>query len=332
MVRRRPRRLLAGALVALLVATTAVTCGQSAPRQQSQTRVRVGVIQASDQLAVYVMQRQGMAADHGLRLDLRTVQSGGEMIGLMADGTLDAGAPGVVPVLNNALSGVIPDQVVGVAGGPFADRRHPHTAVLVGRDVRDWSDLSGALIAVNDVGTVTEASVRLRLALEGVADYELVPIDYPNLGLAVRGGDVAAAGTAEPFLTQSVERGDGRVLDWVIGGKPFTDFQIVMFAVRTPLLERRPGVVRDLVAAYVDAYRWINDHPAEARAILVQELGVTSAVGETMGLPRFPVEPTNDLDLLQDIQDQLLSLQPGTDPVDVSDLYDEQLLAEVLGD
>lgn len=235
-------------------------------------------------------------------------------------------------MLNAALTDVIPAQVVGVAGGPFASKDHPHTAVIVGPEVRKWSDLSGALIAVNDVGTITEVSVRLRLKIEGVTGYELVPVVYPNQGLAVRSGTVAAAGMAEPFITQSVERGDGRVLDWVIGGQPFPDFQIVMLVVRASLVEEDPEVVRALVAAYVEAYRWIDDHPEEAREILARQLGVTETVGKQTVLPDYPREPANDPDPIALTQDGLLSLDPGKRPVEVDSLYDESLLSEVLRD
>lgn len=313
-----------------VVATVVVSCGDG--RQEGSPRpVRLGVIQASDQLPLFVMQEQGFAAEQGLRLDLQAVQSGGEVIRRIADGELDGGLPGMVPVLNAALKDVIPDQVRGVAGGAFADRTHPHTAVIVGPSVREWSDLSGARIAVNDLGTITEASVRLRLEIEGVTGYQLIPVRYPNQGLAVRDGVVAAAGMAEPFVSQSLERGDGRVLDWVIGGQPFPDFQIVMLVVRTSLLEQDPEVARDLVAAYVQAYRWINEHPDEGRELLVRELGVTASVGEKMTLPRYPLDPVNDPDLIGRTQDRLLSLTPGERPLQVRSLYDERLLMEVLG-
>lgn len=82
------------AVVALVLAAVGASCGDEA-QEESLTPVRVGVIQASDQLALFVMHSQGFDVDHGIRLELRTVQSGGEAIGLVAEGATDAGLPGI---------------------------------------------------------------------------------------------------------------------------------------------------------------------------------------------------------------------------------------------
>lgn len=326
--RRRRRRALAGLGALALLAAPA--CGSSGEDRPLQT-LRFGLIQSSDFLPLFVMQEQGFAGRHGLRLVEEVVAGGVASIEAMAGGTLDAGYIGTFPALLAAGNGLIPRDVIGVGGHAFADPAHPAFAVLVGPDVRGWGDLAGRDIAVNQPGSIGGVAVRLRLEAEGVTGARLLSVPFPNQGLAVAGGNVAAAVLVEPFVTQSVLRGDGRVLDWIVGGgQPFPEFQFGLLAVRTQLLREQPDTVRALLAAQLDAVRWIAGHEDEARAILGRRLGVTDEVARRMVLVRFNTDARNNPSQLATIQDRLLSLDPSQRAVAVTSLYDESLLDQVL--
>ena len=173
------------------------------------------------------MKERGFAKKNGLQFVETTYPGGAAVIDAMASGAVDVSVTiGSVPVLSAAEHGMIPDTIIPVAANDFADPEHPGMAVLVAKSVTGWRDLTGKQIAVNAKNSITTAAVIGRLKLEGVHNYTIVEIAFPNMGLAVSGGNVAAAGLMEPFLTQSLLRGDGKFLGWIIGGLPFEKIRI----------------------------------------------------------------------------------------------------------
>jgi ABC-type nitrate/sulfonate/bicarbonate transport system substrate-binding protein len=130
--------------------------------------------------------------------------------------------------------------------------------------------------------------------------------------------------------TQSLLRGDGRILDWVVGGgEPFPTFEETMIVFNTDLRRRRPQAVKAFLAAELDAVNWIAHHEQGARAILVRGLGLTAEVGRKLNLPLFVHDARNSPEALFRIEQQLLAIEPGP-AVRVRSLYDETLLNEIL--
>jgi ABC-type nitrate/sulfonate/bicarbonate transport system substrate-binding protein len=168
------------------------------------------------------MQEQGFDKKNGLQFVEQSYPGGAAIIEAVAAGSLDMGVSGTPPVFSAAERGLIPSKVIPVSANDFADPDHPAVGILVAPSVTTWQVLKGQQIAVNALNSINAAAVVGRLQQEGVSDYKLVEIPFPNMGLAVAGGNVAAAAMAEPYLTQSVLR--GRV--WAEGevGKGVTFF------------------------------------------------------------------------------------------------------------
>lgn len=205
------------------------------------------------------------------------------------------------------------------------------TLSLPGHGVTTWHDLAGKSIAINQAGTIGDSAVTARLQQEGVAGTRLVPIAFANQGLAVAGGNVGAAVMVEPFITQSVQRGDGRILDWIVGGgAPFPTFEETVVGFSNQFIRDHPDRERAFLRAHLQAVRWIAANDQAARAILTRHLGLTDDVGRAMNLVRFSLDGRNDAALLAQTQDVLLGSDPTRTPVPIASLYDETVLNEVL--
>ncbi|MBI5908335.1 MAG: ABC transporter substrate-binding protein [Betaproteobacteria bacterium] len=167
--------------------------GCEAPPPAPPVTLRVGVFKEQSFLPYYVMQEQGFEKKHGLKFEESSFVGGAGAIDAMAAGALDL-SPGVgtVPLLVAAERGLIPGKVVPVAANSFADPEHPLVGVIVAHTVQGWKDLEGMKIGVNTRSSVATAAVDIRLKQEGVRSYSFVEIRFPNLGLAVAGGNVAA--------------------------------------------------------------------------------------------------------------------------------------------
>ncbi len=315
------------ALLALVV-NSLVGCGDGG---RPPVTLRTGIYQAQDVLPHFVIQEQGFDKRNGLRFVERSVPGGAAAIAAIVDGSLDAGPTAAsVPVLSAAARGWIPDKVVVVAANCFADRDHPGVGLLVGASIRDWKDLQGRKIAINARDSISAAAVVLRLSQEDVKDYTFVEIPFANMGLAMAGGNVAAAGMNEPYLTQSLLRRDGRLLGWVVGGPPFeqTEFSVIIFS--TAFYRTNPQGVKAYLRAHLAAVRWINDNPDKARASLARRLNLSREVAERINLLRWPRDARNAPELLEQMQQALVKDQILRTPFPIRRLYDETLLDEVL--
>ena len=312
----------------LQVAVAMVGCDGSPPAPT--VALRIGVYRAQDYLPYYVMQEQGLDKKNRLKFTETLVPGGAAAIDAMVEGTMDVSLVGIVPLLATAERGLVPDKLVPVAANNFADREHRGVGVLVANTVQGWRDLEGRKIGTNARSSILTAAADARLKQEGIRGYSFVEIPLANLGLALAGGNVAAAFMNEPYLTQSLLRGDGKLLDWVIGGPPFERMEVSTIVFSAAFHHRNPEGIKAFLRAHLSAVRWINDHPDEARLILARRLMLSEDVARKMNLLRWPSDARTDAALLDQTQQVLLAAGTLRQPVNARRLHDQSLLAEVL--
>ena len=317
----------------LLVVLAVVLAGCGGPPPAPPVTLRVCYYTTQDFLPYFVMQEQGFDKTNGLKFVETSFAGGAGAIDAMAAGSLDLCAGvGTVPLLAAADRGLIPDAIVAVAGNNFADKDHRGAAVVAAPSIRGWKDLAGKKVAVNARNSMLAGGLVARLRLEGVSDYSLVEIPFTNMGLAVAGGNVASASMSEPFLTQSLLRGDGKLLDWVVGGAPLERAQFTAIVVSADFLRRSPQGVKAYLRAHLQAVGWINANVEKARALLARRLELTREVGEKVNLLRWPGDARNDPGLLDAMQPLLIETGVLKAPIPARRLYDETLLDQVLAE
>jgi NitT/TauT family transport system substrate-binding protein len=306
-------------------------CGAPSP-PKPQFTLRIGLFTTQDYIPYFVMQEQGFAKQHGLLFQETSYPGGAAIIQDIAAGALDMGIAGSVPVLSAAERGIIPGKVVVVAANNFADPDHPGGGLLVAPFVNTWKDLQGQFIAVNAVNSIQDAAIKGRLRQEGVRDYSIVEIPFANMGLAVAGGNVAAATMYEPFLSQSLLRGDGKLLGWIIGGPPFERMESTVIVFSADLYRGNPQAVKAFLRAYLRALKWMHENPEATRAILAKRLDLSKEVGLKVKLAHWPPDARNNPALLDSMQPTLVQLGMLKAPIPAGRLYDETLLNEVLAE
>lgn len=320
-------------VMAALVAVVSLSACSGSPTPSQQVALRIGLLRIQDDLPYFVMQEQGFAKRHGLQLVETVYQSGAAIIEALAAGAVDVGADvGTVPVFAAAERGLVPGTVVAVGANYFIDPEHPSIALLVSPSISSWKDLKGLSLAVNGRNSLSAVAMQGRLLQEGIQDYALVEISFANMGLAVAGGNVAAAVMSEPWLTQSLLRGDGTLLDWVIGGPPFERIEGAMILFRTDLYRQRPEAVKAFLRAHVEAVTWLNQHPDAARTILAKRLELSQEVARKVRLPRWALDARNDPALLESMQPLLVRIGFLKALIPARQLYDETLLTAVLAE
>ena len=287
-------------VIILLVIITVSGCGIQPSTEEF--HLRIGTFSTQDYLPYLVMEAQGFNKQHGLKFQEVPLAGGAAVIKAMQANEVDIGYPGTVPILAVAQVGVIPDIVVPVAANNFADPDHPAIGLLVAPSINGWKDLEGRYIAVNSVDSITAAAIRGRLLLEGVRDFKFVEIDFANSGLALAGGNVAAAGMNEPFLTQSLLRGDGKLLGWVAGGAPFERMALTMIAFRADFYRKNPRAVKAFLRSHLQAVKWIHGNREAARSILTKQMQLSTEVSQRFSLAHWPFDEHNDPAILDAMQ------------------------------
>ena len=317
------------ATIALLLTAVALT-GCEAPPPTPVT-LRIGVYPLQSFLPYYVMQEQGFDKKNGLSFKESAFAGGAGAVDAMAAGALDlCPAVSIMPLLSAAERGLIPDKVVAVAANDFADAEHPGTGVVVAHSVQSWKDLDGKNIASNVDNSIPSAALQIRLKQEGVSGHSLVAIPTANRGLALAGGNVAAAVMSEPYLTQSLLRGDGKLLGWVVGGPPFERTAYTSIVFSAEFRRRNPEGVKAYLRAHLAAVRWINDHPGDARLELAKRLSFSPEIAKQLNVLRWPLDGRTDPALLEQTQQVLLRAGILKRAIDARTLHDETLLVEVL--
>ncbi|MBI3913293.1 MAG: ABC transporter substrate-binding protein [Chloroflexi bacterium] len=320
------------ASVTVILVVACMACS-APPTPAPQFALRIGVYSVPAYQPYFVMQAQGFDKQNGLQLVEKTPFAGGAaVIEAMAAGSVDVGYIGSVPVLTAAQSRLIPSTVVPVAANDFADPDHQSVGVLAAPSINSWKDLAGQSIAVNSVNSIQGAAIKGRLQQEGVKGYTLVEISFANMGLAVAGGNVAAATMVEPFLTQSLSRGDGKLLGWIIGGTPFERLEVTLLVFSADFYRNNPEAVKAFLRAQLQAVKWINQNPALARSILTKRLTLNEEVGQQMTLTRWLLDGRNDPALLESMQPLLVEVGILKAPIPARQLYDETLLDQVLAE
>lgn len=319
------------ALAALAACAGPAACRRPPPPEQSS--LRVGLIMTQDYLPFFVIEDQGLDRRQGLKLERENRQypSGAAILEAIADGSVDVASVGTVPLIA-AAEGPAAGKLIAVAANSFADPEHPASAVLTGAHVGDWKDLEGKLIAVNAANSIQGVAIKARLKMESVVDYKLVEMSFANMGLAVAGGNVAAATLYEPFLSQSLLRGDGRVLGWIIGGPPFERMESTAIVAGAGLYRGKPNTMKAFLRAYLEAVEWINRHPAEARALLGRRMELSTEIGRKINLLRWPTDGRNDPASLDHIQSVMIDIGALKAKIPPERIYDETLLKEVLAE
>ena len=316
-------------LVAMLFTALALT-GCEGPPAVPPLTVRIAVYPSQDYLPYYVMRDQGFDRKHGLDFTETAIFGGAQGIALVAEGKADITLSALTPVLAAAGRGLIPEKLAPVAANNFADPEHPSTAVLIANHLQGWPDLAGQKIGTNHLESILTASADIRLKQEGVAAYSFLTFKGPYHGLALASGNVAATAMAEPYISQSLLRGDGKLLAWTVGGPPFERMEMSSILFDSEFRKRNPAAVKAFLRAHLAAVAWINSHPDEARLLLAKRTKISPDVGRLVHLTRWPADARSD-HVLNDQSQQVL-LQAGLikRPLDTRALYDESLLAEVL--
>lgn len=257
----------AARLIAVVAVAAVLSSCKRAEEAGTLTPVKIGYGMTSDTLAVHVAKQEGIFERHGIDATVMPVAGGSSLNAGLVAGSLQMIMSNPAALLNAVNGGL---DLVVVAGGPRMDAASDPIALLMRSDVAYAApaDLRGKKIAVPSFDSGMYFVLQKWLRMKGVEarEIEFVESGMAQMGSLLRSKKVDAVIAAEPFLTQIVSDGFGRLTAQyyteVVPEQP-----TLFWAATGEWARRNPAAVQALQASMHEAAQFIAAHPEQAAAL-----------------------------------------------------------------
>jgi NitT/TauT family transport system substrate-binding protein len=279
------RRLTSAAAACAALLLTATACGGgsddaggSASSDGGLTKITVSFNPASQFAPLFVGMEQGIFADHGLEVEVVPQTDVAAIVSGVASGQYDFGFATVVHVVNAHANG-IPIKAVATPDGQQAAEEADDSgnALVAGPDsgISGPGDLAGKTLAVIGLSSLNTLAAQ-ELADEAgvdVSTINLVQLPFGQMPAALAAGDVDAAVVQSPFIAEAVADGS------TVVAKPnvelFANSAVGLFITSESTIDEDTDVVQGFSDSMIESQEYAADHVDEARATLVDNLGLT---------------------------------------------------------
>ncbi|HTX24063.1 MAG TPA: ABC transporter substrate-binding protein [Steroidobacteraceae bacterium] len=246
-------------LVAVLLLIGAAPLGARA-------EVKVGVSDWPGWVAWYIAQQQGYFKKYGADVQLIWFANYSDSIAALSTGQLDANSQTWSDTLGPLAKG-LPLKVVLVN-----DNSAGNDAVMVGPDIRSFTDLKGHTIALEQF-SVSHFVLYTALARNGLTprDVRVVNLSAGDAAAAFMSGRVDAAVVWNPWVNQIEQSGRGHPL--------FTSKQMPglipdLLVAQSEAIKTKRGDLVGMIRAWFDTLTFIHTHPDQAVRIMAKIVGL----------------------------------------------------------
>jgi NitT/TauT family transport system substrate-binding protein len=260
----------------------------------------------------------GFFKDAGLDVKITVMNNTASLASAVAGGALEIGYGSVIPLAQAHLRG-LEFRVIAPAfeaGGPALTN-----VIVVGKNstAKTGADLNNTTVAVNGLRDLTQYEMQAWIDQNGgdVKTVKLIEIPFPEMGVAVESGRVSAAILAEPFTTQALALGQGRIIGNASQSVGRHYVATCWFA--TPAwLQAHADTARRLQTAMLKIAKWANANHADTQQIILKYTKITPEVAAKMVRTTYGEGKVTPAEI-QPVID-LAVKYGGMDPVSASDL------------
>lgn len=282
MKRRTRFAIICGAIACVLVAISALTIKASAETKKAAKQneypssVNIGIIEGGPESAI--LAKEGYLQKYiKTKVNVTTYSAGTDINNAFIAKDVDIAAFGSTPVTLGLVNGVSYKAIGTVynEGGSIE--------ALVARNgtgIKSVADLKGKTIAV-PFGTTSHYALLQALKLAGLStkDVTLMNLSGQNIVAAWKRGEVDAAYTWSPSLTEIMKTGTVITNDGQLAAKGITMPEV---AVATDsMISKYPKVVKQYMQAILAVEKLVRDNPAKAIADVASWEGITKAAAKT---------------------------------------------------
>lgn len=276
--RARIRNMVILGLLLLLAVGCLASCTSGTGPASGSPAVRLGYLQADlHQLPAMVALEQGFFTQAGVDVKVAGVfASGPEEMSAFAGESLEVGYVGLAPVVTAAAHGTADVVILALANAEGSA-----LVLSPGSSVTKGGDLARKTIAVPGLGSVQDVLLRKVLNQAGLRPQDVTPlvIKPPEMVSALRNKQIDGFVAWEPFPTQAVEQGVGRI--YMSSHDIWPNHPCCVVVVSRRFYQQHPEAVGKILQAHTQAIDWIKAHPDEAVSIARKYTGLPEAMIET---------------------------------------------------
>jgi NitT/TauT family transport system substrate-binding protein len=273
--------------LAFICATASPSQAQSPPL----IPVKVGVLKIAGLANAYAAKVEKMFERHGLDATLIEFRSGAEAVSAQQGGSVDfaLSLPGTAMTANERgfeFLAVFQNEIVYDKGPDSGSVQS-----LVDSDIKSLKDLVGKRVATAQFGGQQTIAAQFAMRKAGIdpSKVQLIEVPYPRHPDVLKTRQVDAVITTEPFTTQLLSSGVGRVLAWhyaeAMPGAPLG----VWFAKKS-YIDKNPDIVARFNRSIKESIDYMNADGDRARQRTVEFTGLDPALVKEMPLLRFNYE------------------------------------------
>ena len=300
--------------------------------------LHIGWVSAMANAPALIADQKGFYKEEGLTVEVKSFGDGPVIQQAVASGEIDVAYIGAPPVYQWFARGL--DSRI------LAKVNYGQAAMVAKADgpIKSLADLKGKRVAGLNRGSGMDVLLRGYVLKEAAnldpdQDLSLSQMPAGNMNAALDTGVVDAAFEWEPFISQSVLRGTGRVVFDVNQALPNYPWYVI--AATKKVIDERPDELVKLLRAHHKAIVFLKEHPAEADHIIATAFkleAVQSTDGQTIAPEMIVAEArkrlgwsdmleASDNAFIQRLMDysQQLGLIPK--PLKAEDIIDTSLLA-----
>jgi NitT/TauT family transport system substrate-binding protein len=249
----------------------------SGSRMYAQTTLRVGAFPNITHPQAVIGKANGWfqkAMGPECRVEWKGFNAGPSAIEAVLAGALDMTYVGPNPAINGYLrsNGEALRIIAGATSGGAA------LVVRGDSGIQTPGDFHGKKVASPQMGNTQDVALRAWLSAHGLktadkgGDVQVIPIANPDQLALFLKKDIDAAWAPEPWAARLIHEANGRLLVDERTLWPNGRFIAAHLVVSTKFLQARPDLVKNWLRAHVELTGWINQHPAEAKQLLNQQI------------------------------------------------------------
>ncbi len=257
----------------------------SAQQETPPAPLKIGVLKMAALTNPWTAKERGIFQKHGLDVTLVEFRTGNEGIAAHRGGSVDI----VLSIPGTAMTAVEHGfDLVAIAQNEIATPKGPDSGsvqVLKDSPYNTLADLAGKRIAVSGLHSQKTVAMQMLFKRAGVDlnKLQLVEIPFPSQVDALKSRQIDAVDTVDPYTTQLIASGVGRVLAWDYADS-IPEQPLGAWFAKSSFIKSNPGVVERFNAAIKESIDYMLADPQRARAEVVAYTGLAPELVKDMPL------------------------------------------------
>jgi NitT/TauT family transport system substrate-binding protein len=254
-------------------------------QEQKLAPLKVGVLKMAALTNPWTAKERGIFKKHGLDVTLVEFRTGNEAIAAHRGGSVDI----ILSIPGTAMTAVERGfDLVAISQNEVAKAKGPDSGsvqVLKDSPYQGLADLAGKKIAVSGLHSQKTVAMQTLFKRAGVdlAKLQLVEIPFPSQVDALRSKQVDAINTVDPYTTQLIASGLGRVVAWDYADS-IPEQPLGAWFAKSTFIKANPAAIDSFSKAIKESIDFMMADPQRARAEVVAYTGLPADLVKDMPL------------------------------------------------